>query len=431
MDTFIPESGNFCDMQDSGIDDIWEFLQDDFYELKSKVVVGSPSPEIKHANPTNRTNLRLGLMKQQVAEQERKESFPTEPLKVFTDSTQSINVPGTKNVGKEVPPQVLQVKTQLEHPTKYHIQQKQNQQIQLFLHEKQAAGTTCTTGNPQSMPNMVAVQGGSNSNDHTDVLHTSSAPLTEADSPLQLPLTNPPPAEMDNIFPEGISLESVDATIDNDLNLIEPTLTQLSTTLPQTGVLNLYDQRSEKNKTPNSIPNAFRIKSTEPPQFLTEEEAKQWAKDRQKKDNHNLIERRRRFNINDRIKELGTLLPRCNDPDTRQNKGSILKNSVDYIRKLKKDQDKMHNLEDKNRLSETTNRKLLLRVQHLEMLCKTHGISTGLPDDSSSLAIFTEDMTPSTVKPEQDLLLDHSQHVFHQSAAVLWMMTVLRLVEIQ
>lgn len=46
------------------------------------------------------------------------------------------------------------------------------------------------------------------------------------------------------------------------------------------------------------------------------------------------------------------------------------------------------------------------------MLCKTHGISTGLPDDSSSLAIFTEDMTPSTVKPEQDLLLDHSQHGF-------------------
>lgn len=100
---------------------------------------------------------------------------------------------------------ILQVKTQLEHPTKYHIQQKQNQQIQLFLHEKQAAGTTCTTGNPQSMPNMVAVQGGSNSNDHTDVLHTSSAPLTEADSPLQLPLTNPPPAEVNfknffNIF---------------------------------------------------------------------------------------------------------------------------------------------------------------------------------------------------------------------------------------
>jgi hypothetical protein len=52
-------------------------------------------------------------------------------------------------------------------------------------------------------------------------------------------------------------------------------------------------------------------------------------RDRQKKDNHNmsmikriqkisdrfysLVERRRRFNINDRIKELGTLLPKGTD----------------------------------------------------------------------------------------------------------------------
>jgi hypothetical protein len=43
------------------------------------------------------------------------------------------------------------------------------------------------------------------------------------------------------------------------------------------------------------------------------------------------VERRRRFNINDRITELGTLLPTQNEPyydlvrDVRQNKGSILK----------------------------------------------------------------------------------------------------------
>ena len=46
--------------------------------------------------------------------------------------------------------------------------------------------------------------------------------------------------------------------------------------------------------------------------------------DRQKKDNHNAIERRRRFNINDRIKELGTLLPK-QDPEMRPNKGSYYK----------------------------------------------------------------------------------------------------------
>lgn len=65
---------------------------------------------------------------------------------------------------------------------------------------------------------------------------------------------------------------------------------------------------------------------------LSEEDIKAFQKDRQKKDNHNmskeridrpisyhqrylsfLVERRRRFNINDRIKELGTLLPKQND----------------------------------------------------------------------------------------------------------------------
>ena len=46
---------------------------------------------------------------------------------------------------------------------------------------------------------------------------------------------------------------------------------------------------------------------------LTEDEVKVYLKDRQKKDNHNQIERRRRFNINDRIKELGGMLPKGRD----------------------------------------------------------------------------------------------------------------------
>merc|ERR1712213_220592 len=97
---------------------------------------------------------------------------------------------------------------------------------------------------------------------------------------------------------------------------------------------------------------------------LTEEDLKALQKDRQKKDNHNLIERRRRYNINDRIKELGTLLPKENDEyfdlvrDVRQNKGSILKASVDYIRKLKVDQDRKKYLEEKCRIQEFQTRKL-------------------------------------------------------------------------
>lgn len=37
----------------------------------------------------------------------------------------------------------------------------------------------------------------------------------------------------------------------------------------------------------------------------------EFYRDRRKKDIHNAIERRRRYNINDRIKELGLMLPKA------------------------------------------------------------------------------------------------------------------------
>nr|6G1L_A Chain A, Microphthalmia-associated transcription factor [Mus musculus] len=107
--------------------------------------------------------------------------------------------------------------------------------------------------------------------------------------------------------------------------------------------------------------------------FPTESEARALAKERQKKDNHNLIERRRRFNINDRIKELGTLIPKSNDPDMRWNKGTILKASVDYIRKLQREQQRAKDLENRQKKLEHANRHLLLRVQELEMQARAHG----------------------------------------------------------
>ena len=49
--------------------------------------------------------------------------------------------------------------------------------------------------------------------------------------------------------------------------------------------------------------------------------------------------------------------------DVRQNKGTILKASVDYIRKLRREQDRMRQLEEEKRHTEELNRRLLLRVQ--------------------------------------------------------------------
>lgn len=51
-----------------------------------------------------------------------------------------------------------------------------------------------------------------------------------------------------------------------------------------------------------------------------------------------IVERRRRDNINDRIQELGTLLPdSVDDGVNRLNKGTILRKSVDQIKKLQND----------------------------------------------------------------------------------------------
>lgn len=81
------------------------------------------------------------------------------------------------------------------------------------------------------------------------------------------------------------------------------------------------------------------------------------------------VERRRRFNINDRIKELGTLLPKNNESyyeivrDVRPNKGTILKSSVDYIKVLKHEINRLRKAELKQKDMELQNKRLMMRVQ--------------------------------------------------------------------
>ncbi|KAI9495429.1 helix-loop-helix DNA-binding domain-containing protein [Zychaea mexicana] len=64
-------------------------------------------------------------------------------------------------------------------------------------------------------------------------------------------------------------------------------------------------------------------------------------KRRRRRESHNAVERRRRDNINDRIQELGTLLPESLTAEeggvARLNKGTILRKSVEQIRMMQKD----------------------------------------------------------------------------------------------
>ncbi|EHB09453.1 Transcription factor E3 [Heterocephalus glaber] len=350
LNSLLPESGIVADIELENILD-----PDSFYELKSQPLPlrsslpislqatpatpatlsasssagGSRTPAMSSSS-SSRVLLRQQLMWSQAQEQrrERREQAAATPFPSPAPASPAISVVGVSAGGHtlsrpppaQVPREVLKVQTHLENPTRYHLQQARRQQVKQYL---------STTLGPK----------------------LASQALT------------PPP--IDDVIDEIISLES---SYNDEMLSYLPGGTaglQLPSTLPVSGnLLDVYSSQgvatpaiTVSNSCPAELPN---IK-----QEISETEAKALLKERQKKDNHNLIERRRRFNINDRIKELGTLIPKSNDPEMRWNKGTILKASVDYIRKLQKEQQRSKDLESRQRSLEQANRSLQLRIQNV------------------------------------------------------------------
>ncbi|KAH0511226.1 Transcription factor EC [Microtus ochrogaster] len=83
-----------------------------------------------------------------------------------------------------------------------------------------------------------------------------------------------------------------------------------------------------------SCPNILPMKKE-----IAETDTRALAKERQKKDNHNLSD------------------------DMRWNKGTILKASVEYIKWLQKEQQRARELEHRQKKLEQANRQLVLRIQ--------------------------------------------------------------------
>ncbi|KAL8622059.1 hypothetical protein ACOMHN_056544 [Nucella lapillus] len=356
-----------------------------YHELKSQVVVGSPRTEFRNLTMGSRTQLRQNLDRQQVLDQEEREKQQARARQ--QQQSQTIAMP-TNYHSAEVPPKVLQVKTQLQHPTKYHIKLKQEQAVKSFIvssddHQMPA----------HSMPNLAIPS-------TIDPQWISGSAPTEMDGVLSTGLEEQPDmAFLDDFFLDT----SVDVNHDSDLQSITPSLTQMSSTMPQQ---TLYAQQpftleveSTDAKSSSSCPPIFQGQVA-PSGPLSEEEQKLWARDRQKKDNHNMIERRRRYNINDRIKELGTLLPKSYDQDMRQNKGSILKASVDLLRKYQKDNPRHQSaLEQNNAMRKTIQRMALFQTQLIQLcltcpsvcaqqliaLCQKGGIQVETPEDLARL----------------------------------------------
>ncbi|KAM6927613.1 transcription factor E3b isoform 2-T2 [Xenentodon cancila] len=319
---------------------------------------------------SSRVLLRQQLMREQAQEQERREAQQEASASQLraTDSTPAISVTLPPNAARpppaQVPVEVLKVQTHLENPTKYHIQQAQRQQVKQYL--STTLGNKAVSQTVSPMPQ---------SSSAPEAAHTaSSAP----NSPMALLNIGSNKEEIDDVIDDIISLES--SFNDDVITLIDSGLL-LPNTLPG-NLLDVYHS-------PGMAAPALTVSNSCPadlPKIKREiTDAKALLKERQKKDNHNLIERRRRFNINDRIKELGTLIPKSNDPEMRWNKGTILKASVDYIRKLQKEQQRAKDVEMRQKKLEQANHILMLRIQELEMQARLHGLSmsTGVSSDPS------------------------------------------------
>uniref|UniRef100_A0A3B1JUD6 Transcription factor binding to IGHM enhancer 3a n=1 Tax=Astyanax mexicanus TaxID=7994 RepID=A0A3B1JUD6_ASTMX len=386
VEPLLPESGIVADIE---VDGILASDSDTFYQLKSQPIAlsGSVTPADPVVTPgasamTSRVLMRQELMRQQAQDQERREAQQQASSAQLrsTDASPAIAVssslPSARPTPTQVPMEVLKVQTHLENPTKYHIQQAQRQQVKQYLSHtlgnKVASQTLATSPSPQSgsAPELAPA--------------ASSTPS----SPLAVLSLSSNKEEIEDVIDDIISLES--SLNDEFMTLIDSGL-QLPNTLPVSGnILDVYSSAgmatptiTVSNSCPADLHNVKRELSGASADYA---EAKALIKERQKKDNHNLIERRRRFNINDRIKELGALVPKSSDPsEMRWNKGTILKASVDYIRKLQKEQHRAKEMELRQKKLEHANRTLLLRIQELEMQARVHGIASTQGSDSTLL----------------------------------------------
>uniref|UniRef100_UPI00398EBF63 microphthalmia-associated transcription factor-like isoform X3 n=1 Tax=Pristiophorus japonicus TaxID=55135 RepID=UPI00398EBF63 len=301
------------------------------------------------------------------------------------------------------------VQTHLENPTKYHIQQAQRQQVKQYLSTtlgnkltNQALSMPCS--NQPSDHVMPPGAGSSAPNSPMAMLNISS----NCEKEIWLPEMK----MMDDVIDDIISLES--SYNDDILGLMDPGIPVVNT-LPVPGnMIDVYNNPGMaapaitiSNSCPANLPNIKR----ELAESMVAGMELHFKSPSMKMHNSLLpVERRRRFNINDRIKELGTLIPKSNDPDMRWNKGTILKASVDYIRRLQKEQHRAKDFESRQKKLEHANRHLLLRIQELEMQARAHGLPLVNPS-----GLCSPDLTGRNVKLEPVIDECHRDGLQHHS----------------
>ncbi|KAJ0068474.1 hypothetical protein NL108_008420 [Boleophthalmus pectinirostris] len=368
----------------------------------------------------SRIGLRMQLMRDQLQQEEQRERQQQNTALHFMNRTSA--PPPTPAISApqhyqsmQVPAEVLKVQTHLENPTDYHIRQSVRQQVKEYLSTTYATKQTIQTvvgpvpPSPPLPPPSLGPPAGlaphpaplHSSHMHSEqLLSGNSAP----NSPMaMLNIGSGHEKEMDNVsdvIDDIISMQQ--SNFDDIHSYIDPIMPN---TLPLSNShLDVYTAPGMKGPgiamTSNSCPANLTIKRE-----LSE--ARALAKERQKKDNHNLIERRRRFNINDRIKELGTMIPKTNDLDVRWNKGTILRASVDYIKRMQKDVQRTREVENNYKRMEMANKQLLLRIQELEMQARLHGLPSSSPSGLNPADLMANFIKQET-SPDETLSHPHA-----------------------
>ncbi|XP_051532030.1 transcription factor EB-like isoform X2 [Myxocyprinus asiaticus] len=383
---------------------------------------------------SSRIALRLQLMRDQMQQEEQRERQQQQAAAMHymqhrmpgpSASSPAIRAPTHFQAPMQVPVEVLKVQTHLENPTDYHIRQSQRQQVKEFLSTtfatKQTVHAVASLVQPSS-PTMAQGQTGAAPPPlpspcmRTEQL-MNSAGNSAPNSPMaMLNIGSSHENKMDEVIDDIISLQSSY----DDIQPYLDTVVQMPNTLPlSSSHLDVYTGPGMTGPaiamTSNSCPANLAIKRE-----MSDAEARAIVKERQKKDSHNLIERRRRFNINDRIKELGTMIPKTNDLDVRWNKGTILRASVEYIKRMQKDIQRTREVENNFRRMEMANKQLWLRIQELERQAQLHGLPNTSPSGLNNIELLNpfvkqENSPEKNHLPHQPHLPPHyPQHQQHQ-----------------
>lgn len=343
----------------------------------------------------------MQLMKEQAQQEEQRERIQLQHQQHFmqhhimpSNSSPAINTPASFQAPPPVPTEVLKVQTFLENPTTYHLKQSRDKKVRDYLSDtfgnKYASQINPLRLSPKPPP-------APSSPAHRPARLSSSAGNSAPNSPMaRMNLCSNAEREIDDVLDNIIGLDDM-------FVYTEPALSMPNTLPFSSSHLGLYSDNSRLSDTvvgvtSNSCPADLPIKRE-----LTDAENRALVRERQKKDTHNMIERRRRFNINDRIKELGTLIPKTNDlcSDTRWNKGTILKASVDYIKHMQKEQHRSRELENHSKQLEQANKQLWLRIQELELQAQAHGIPTSSPQSMNATEAVKQESEAMSVVQHQ------------------------------